>query len=305
MTVAYRFRGFDPQSTSDDYRPVMVERGTRWYVGGDRTSELFRHDEPWAAGPIAVRVTKRALVVVSAGDAGRLGALATQADQAVDAVASLWPTGWSRTVVLFATRDPVVFASFLGHDRNVSEASGVTVGVGDSGGGEMDTRVVLNTVDVPPGDVYVPVILRHEFTHVAQWNTQAAGTPRWVIEGIAQYTAYRHHLSRARVSRQIVADAKAHRWKLAMPPSSTFYGPEPAETEHYDMAWLAWEYISEHYGEKKLKALYGRLASITDTPDSTAALSLEAAAFPAVLHVSEAAFVKAVETWTARSFQPA
>ena len=309
MTVTYRFRGFDPRPTTDPYAPVMVERAGRWYVGGDRTrEETFgqAHDEPWTQGPVSVRVTKHVLVVVSARDAKRLSELASQADAAVTAVAALWSSGWSHTAVLFATRDPDVFASFLGRNRVVSEASGVTLGLPGLGASDVqDTRVIVNPTDAPPGDAFLPVLLRHEFTHVAQWNTQAPGTPRWVIEGIAQYTAYRHHLSLARVSRQIVVDAEAHRWKLAMPASSTFYGEDPGQEYHYDMAWLAWEYISEHYGEKKLKTLYGRLSAITSPPDSAQGLTEQAAAFPAVLHLSETAFVKAVETWTARSFQPA
>jgi hypothetical protein len=310
MRVTYRFRGFDPQATWDQYAPVMVERAGRWYVGADRTRDAsfdMAHDEPWTAGPIQVRVTKHVLVVVSAKDAGRLATLAGQADAAVAAVTSLWGTGWSHTAVLFATREPDVFASFLGRDRAVSEASGVTLGLPDDAvaPAPQDTRVIVNPGDAPPGDPFMPVLLRHEFTHVAQWNSQADGTPRWVIEGIAQYTAYRHHLSRALVSRQIVNDAKAHRWRLAMPASSTFYGSDPAQELHYDMSWLAWEYVAERYGEKKLKTLYGRLATITAPLDSTAALRAEAAAFPAVLHTSESAFVTAVETWTARSFQPA
>jgi hypothetical protein len=309
MTVTYQLRGFDPQPTSDPYVPIMVQRAGRWYVGGDDTraatfDESF--DEPWTAGPVKVRVSAHALVIVSPRDAGRIAALSKQAEVAVAAVASLWPSGWSHKVVLYGTRDRDVFASFLGRNRSVSEASALTLGVADrKRGAADDVRVVMNPSDVPPGDPFVPVLLRHEFTHVAQWNTQAAGTPRWVIEGIAEYTAHRHHLSQAGVSTKIVDDARAHRWPSRMPSSADFYGPEPGETYHYDMAWLAWEYMAERYGEAKVKAMYGRLAQIGTTPDSPAALRQEAAAFPVVLHMSETAFVMAVQAWTARSFHPA
>jgi hypothetical protein len=252
-----------------------------------------------------VRTTKHVLVVVSPRDASRLSGLAAQADAAISAVASLWPKGWDHKAVLFATRDADVFASFFGRNGTVSEASGLTLAVSPGTSGPQDVRVVLNPAEAPPGDSFLPVLLRHEFTHVAQWNTQAEGTPTWVIEGIAQYTAFRHHISRARVSREIVAEAKAHKWQLKMPASSSFYGDDPAQEMHYDMAWLAWEYVSEHYGESKVVALYDRLSTITDPLDSAAALKVENADVQAVLHVSETSFVRAVEAWTARSFQPA
>ena len=140
------------------------------------------------------------------------------------------------------------------------------------------------------------MLLRHEFTHVAQWNSQSDGTPRWVIEGIAQYTAYRHHLSAGPGCRaQIVTDAKAHRWKRTCRRRTTFYGADPAQEYHYDMSWLAWEYIAEHVRRQQGQgAVHPARRPSTEPPGSPAALQAEAAAFPPVLHVSETAFVKAV-----------
>ncbi len=305
MTVTYQLRGFDQKPVADTYVPVMVRRGNRWYVAADRTRAAsfdLSFDEPWTAGPVQVKVTAHSLVVVSAGDRAKLPALARQADAAVTAVAALWPTGWNHTVVLYATRDTDVFASYFGRNSAVSEASALTLGVGAAQHAPPtdDTRVVLNPEYSLPGDKDMPPLLRHEFTHVAQWNTQHTGIPRWAIEGIAEYTAYRHHVSQQRVSAQIVKDAKAHRMPPSLPASDTFYGPEPGESYHYGMAWLAWEYMAETYGETKLKRLYARLALIDGREGSAAALRVEAAAFPAVLGVSEPRFVKNMEGWTAK-----
>ena len=305
MTVTYQLRGFDQKPVTDSYVPVMVRRGQRWYVAADRTRAASfdqSFDEPWAAGPVQVQVSAHSLVVVSAGDATKLPALARQADAAVAAVTALWPTGWNHTVVLFATRDTDVFASFFGRTRAVNEASALTLGVGVAQHAPPtdDIRVVLNPLYSLPGDKDMPPLLRHEFTHVAQWNTQHTGIPRWAIEGIAEYTAYRHHVTQQRVSAQLVKDAKAHRMPASLPASDTFYGPEPGESYHYGMAWLAWEYMAETYGETKLKRVYARLALIDGPEDTAAALKAEAAAFPAVLGISEPRFVKNMEAWTAK-----
>ncbi len=305
MTITYQLRGFDQQPVADPYVPVMVRRGGHWYVAGDRTSsatfgEAF--DEPWTVGPVKVRRTSRSLVIVSARDAAQLPALARQADAAVAAVAAVWPSGWNHKVVLFATREADVFASYLGRNRAVSEASALTLGVGPARHAppKDDTRVVLNPQYSRPGGRSIPALLRHEFTHVAQWNSQHAGTPRWAIEGIAEYTAYRHHLSEQRVSGQIVRDAKAHRMPRTLPASSSFYGPDPGESYHYGMAWLAWEYMAETYGEGRVKLMYARLSAIDTPPDGSVALKAEAAAFTAVLHISEPKFVKNLDAWAAK-----
>jgi len=309
MVVTYQLRGFDPQPVKDPYVPLVVRRGSHWYVAGDRTRAATfdeSYDEPWTAGPIKVSVTRHAVVVVSTRDASRLSALDTEADDAVAVVESLWPSGWNHNVVLFASRDRDVFSSFVGRNGTTPDFSALSTAVGAFGRSRPESlRVVLNTAEVAPGSSFLPVLLRHEFTHVAQWNTHAPGTPLWAIEGIAEYTSYLHHLTLARVASHLVALAKANRWPSHMPASVTFYGPDPGQTYHYDMAWLAWEYMSERYGESTVKRVYARLSSIQAPMGSAAALKQEAATFPALLHISETSFVKRVEAWTAQSFGPA
>jgi hypothetical protein len=156
---------------------------------------------------------------------------------------------------------------------------------------------------VLPGYSRMGPVLRHEFTHVATWTVEKAGTPLWVTEGIAEYTAYRGHVTDQRVSFQIGKDARAHRMSPRLPATSTFYGG-PAQSYHYGVAWLAWEYMSETYGEPKLRVMYLRLAAITAPPDSRTALRAESAAFVAVLQLSEASYVRALNSWIAQVLGP-
>ena len=308
MNIRYQLRGFDIVPVSDAYIPVLFQRAGSWYLGADHTqSETFGLSlvEPWTQGPVRVKVTRHTLVMVSWVDASKLPALSAQADAAVAAVAALWPAHWSHTAVLYATRSRTVFASYLGREQDVTLDDAVTTGVGLPlhRRPHESTRVVLNPLYVVPGSASMAPILRHEFTHVATWNIEKPGTPLWVTEGIAEYTAYRFDPTAQRVSNQIGRDARAHRLALRLPATSTFYGGA-AQDYHYGIAWLAWQYMSQTYGESKLRALYFRLASVTAPPDSRQALRVESADFVAVLHAPEVTFVKNLNAWIALVLQP-
>ncbi len=308
MLLTYQLRGFDQVPVVETYVPVVFRRDGKWYLGADLTTQASHgagRVEPWTLGAVRVTMTPHSLVIVSAGDAGRLKALAATADASIGAVAAMWPSGWSRKAVVYATRDADVFATFLGRDRNVEDADGLTLGVGpaDHRRPHDDTRVVLNTKYVPPGSKLMPALLRHEFTHVALWNGEKDGTPTWAVEGIAEYTAYRKNPTSQRVSNKIGKDAKAHRLALTLPTSSSFYGGV-AQSYHYGIAWLAWEYMGETYGDAKVRAMYGRLSAISVREDSAAALAAESAAFVAVLHMPERTYVKKLDAWIAKVIRP-
>jgi hypothetical protein len=308
MSIRYQLRGFDAGPVADEYVPVLLRRGGTWYLAGDRTQpDSFGQAlvEPWTQGPVKVKVTRHSLVVVSASDVGWLPALSAQADAAVAAVVSLWPKGWTHTAVLYATRSRDVFATFLGREADVSLDDAVTLGVGlpRQVRQHESTRVVLNPEYVVPGYSRMAPILRHEFTHVATWAIEQDGTPLWVTEGIAEYTAYRGHTSQQRVPNQIGKDARAHRMSPRLPATSTFYGGR-TQAYHYGVAWLAWEYMSETYGESKLRTMYLRLASISQPADSVAALKAENEDFVAVLHLPESSFVRSLNAWVAQVLQP-
>jgi len=145
-------------------------------------------------------------------------------------------------------------------------------------------------------------LLRHEFTHVAHWNDTGRGTPTWAIEGIAEYTSFRGHRSDQRVSGDIGRAARAGRLPKTLPRSSDFYN-DPRGL-HYGMGWLAFQYLSETYGETKLRKLYFALAAITYEPDSKGALKAENAAFVKVLGVGESTYVTHLNTWIAHVLRP-
>jgi hypothetical protein len=303
----YRFRGYDSTDILDPYAPVFLRRAGTWLLAGDQTTtqgDTFKI-EPWDHGLIAVGTGKHSLVVVSASDAKRLRGMVQQADAAVGRVAAMWPSAWAGHVVVYDTRDASVFSGVLGVDVSATDFGGVTTSMTGnvSATRNDDLRVVVNSAYSPPGSSTLPAVLTHEFTHVAKWVDVSDGTPIWAIEGIAEYTAYRGHPQDQRVTGKIGTDGRAGRLPRTLPRSGGFYS-EASEQVDYGMAWLAFEYLKETYGESKVRMLYERLAKITAPADSPAALKAEGRAFQAVVHVSEAKFVSGLNHWIAQVIRP-
>ena len=305
--LRYAFRGYDASTVQDDYVPIFLLRGDRWLLAGDQTSTAgTRRAEPWDKEPIVVGTGKHALVVLSASDAKKLPSVVKQADAAVGKVTAMWPSGWAHRVVVYDTRNADVFSTYLGRNASISDFDGLTVGMGhdDATRASEPLRVVANPRYEPPGSKNLPALLTHEFTHVAKWADVGDGTPLWSIEGIAEYTTYRGHPYDQRVAEKIGKDGRSGHLPKSLPTASGFYHGGITEAYDYGMAWLAFEYMSETYGESKVRLVYERLAKISTPEDSAASRKAEAAAFQAVLHMSEAKFVSGLNKWIARVIRP-
>ena len=306
-SLEYQFTGFDPAPVRDRYLPIFGLRGDKWLLAGDQTVARsdYRWIEPWDSEPILVGYGRHVLVLVSAPDRRRLPGLVSVAEQALAQVGAMWPVGIHQ-VVLYDTRTVAVFASYLGSSRITGDYDGLTIGLGEGSGGHAtdDLRVVVNPTSAPPGSGRLPSLLRHEFTHVAKWADQSAGTPLWAAEGIAEYTAYGGHPGDQLVSAQIGRDASRGRLARALPTNQSFYA---SATGYYDygLAWCAFEYIFERYGESKVRALYEVEARIAGPPDSAPARAGQALAFQTVLHLSQAQFMTALAGWIKAALRPA
>lgn len=308
LRILYQLRGYDPAPVARAYVPIIAEHDGKLLIEGDQTAKADPESplEPWESGPIAVASGKHVLVVVSAKDKSRLAGLVTRSDAAVGWVSSMWPKVGTGRAVLYALRDQKVLDRYEIHASAVSEFDGVTVGAYDPAGFPKTegTRVLFNPKYVTPASSTATLndLLRHEFTHVAHWNDTHLGTPTWAIEGIAEYTSFRAHRSDQRVSGDIGKAARAGKLPKFLPRSKGFY--DDARGVHYGISWLTFQYVSETYGETKLRKLYNGMAAIDSAEDSKAALTAENTVFVKTLGTSEAAFVKKLSSWTAKVLRP-
>ena len=303
----YQLKGYDSSPVANAETLTFVRREGRWELGGDSDLDNLLpeggHAEPWDVGPIEVVRGTSSLVIGTPEDHDALPELARVADQAAAAVAFRWGEGWSHKVVVYAPRDPRVISTYFRSDlQSVDSASAVQIEVfnavpeWDNRAESVGSRVIFNPTYTQPGDSELPVLLRHEFTHVATRSATSEATPTWLIEGFAEYTAYLGQPGDRGVSREVVDAAAAGQLMPYLPSSIDFY----SDGNNYDRSWLLCLYIGQRYGAAKVTALYEFPASTGGTdPGEAARLAIRS-----VLGITQEQLIKNVNDW-ARTAVPA
>jgi hypothetical protein len=90
------------------------------------------------------------------------------------------------------------------------------------------------------------VVLTHELTHVALGQGAWAQSPRWVVEGSAELTAYR----RTGLSAARIAPGVARRVRADQAPSGPPSDAEVAAADGYGLAWAWCRYLVSREGEE-------------------------------------------------------
>jgi hypothetical protein len=150
---------------------------------------------------------------------------------------------------------------------------------------QVGARVV---VDGEAANADDDLLLRHEITHVATMAHEAAGTPSWIAEGIADYTALRPTGVADVLDEVGVDDATGDAlddgtYALDLPYSVRFYGDADTVDANYTTALLVCAYVAERWGEPRLLQLHSVLGESTDALDEPDVVDR---AVQSVLHVS-------------------
>lgn len=165
-------------------------------VGGCRSDQVITSSVPTSPPPGAVAtsqpgtdggssVKSDGLWISGATDRAALEAFAAQTATARTWVQRTWPqqvaaAGTIRVVI--ATSD-AQFARLRGGTPVTDDLAASTTADGTVIVSQQALRVIT--------DQGRRVVLAHELTHVVLRQTQRIGVPRWIVEGSAEYTAYR------------------------------------------------------------------------------------------------------------------
>ncbi|NYJ75045.1 hypothetical protein [Allobranchiibius huperziae] len=96
------------------------------------------------------------------------------------------------------------------------------------------------------------VVLAHEITHVVLRQTTRTGLARWVVEGSAEYTAYRWTgLSLGAACPTLAADVRADRLPAGPPPDAAFSGGQ--QQRAYQDAHAYMSFLVDRFGENAWK----------------------------------------------------
>ncbi|MEO3812356.1 hypothetical protein ABGB17_25440 [Sphaerisporangium sp. B11E5] len=103
------------------------------------------------------------------------------------------------------------------------------------------------------------VVLAHELTHIPMRAATDGRTPKWLIEGFADYAGYLNADIPVRAAAaELAAEIRAGRLPTSLPAPEDFTAtrPDGRAARAYEEAWLACRYVARRYGEPRLLALY-------------------------------------------------
>jgi hypothetical protein len=271
VTIRYRIAGIDSKMVTAPWLPIFVYNEGRWEIGGqasDKNAPYGANGQPWdAAGPIVVQRSKRVVAVLSADDTSRGPYLLDLAEQGLDRLARTRPNGWDGKVFVTAVQDTRIFDTYFADSpERVARVAAIAVPyyaeVPDWANFEPDyaaTRIVFNPQELSAQPDELAHDLTHEFTHAAMGPVTSGATPRWLVEGFAEYAAYNGaDLPKSFLQR----DLGGLDVSKGLPSDDDFY----SESRNYVGAWLACRYIATQYGQDKLIALYAAFVRET-SPD--------------------------------------
>jgi len=303
VQLRYAFRGFDDRPVARALGLTFVWQDGRPLLASDTDIDAqlpeAGHAEPWDVGAIAVARGTRALVVGDQADSAQLATVASRADAAVEQVAELWPTGWSRRVVVVVAGDPRVWRTYFRDTRDPGQFAALAVPTFTQVPGWFRTadgptrlagsRVVVNPEWFLDAGGGLDTLLRHEITHVALISQTRRGAPTWLVEGIAEYTANR---GLGLAPRELVDAAKSGGLRLEYPSSVSFY--TDGVDRNYQTSWALCAAVADRYGEETLVRLFRRLSRVTNPAQAPGVLDEVA---PELLGVTPAGLLRQTEDW--------
>ncbi len=232
-----------------------------------------------------------------------LNVLSREADTAVTEVSTVLPGRMPQPVLLVLPAGDDAFVRMTrtaasSHRRTGEPVGGVPAGTAavavastdpDRAGSAARQWVVLNPTLWPqlsaPGRA---AVLAHEFTHVAARDVTTERTPAWLVEGLADFVAYRRTAQPPSIlAAELTARLRAGYRPSALPTSAQLSAEAAEAPRAYAEAWLACRYIADRWGVPALLRLYrlagtAPLEGTTDVPGLfTSVLGTDAAGFTA------------------------
>jgi hypothetical protein len=279
VDLRYAIKGADLVPTERPMGYLFARRGSTWYLRSDNAlDELGRKTwrGPWDFGPCVVITTNEGIVLYHPGSEAMADRLTTELGTAIAAVSSVWGTEWSQRAALLLPDSLDEMRALVGPGFPVESV--VAVAVAD----RVDTarrlvagqRVVLS----PNGSralsvASLRVVLRHEITHLAARADTVDGSPMWLLEGFADYVGYRESgITLPQGAPNLAELVKRSGPPAGLPEDKDFRTQGRDLDLAYQEAWSVSRYVSEHYGEPVLLAMYRKLAaagpvSATETDD--------------------------------------
>lgn len=255
VTLRTRLRGFDSQVVERTVGFVLVVRGDRVVIVGDRDADgaklLEGSPAPWDLVRVHVQQGDGVLGIFDDAMLGSAPQVMAALEQGVREVDDVVPFDWPRSVVAYVVDDRAVLDTFTdvpGGSVDLLGALTFPVHATPDLTEQAGSRMLLLPTSVAAGQPFLGRIVRHELSHVAVAERDD-GAPTWFSEGLAEYVGARSVPSALRRI-PTAALSRAREPVSAMPASRTFNGSD--QDWHYALSWMAVDALVAEQGEEVL-----------------------------------------------------
>lgn len=297
LHLTYQIKGFDRHPVERRVVYTIVRRGKTWSIANDRdladTTSLGTdvRVDPWENGPIEVAKTAHSLVIGHPDDKSAIAGIQREMENAVKHVSSFTGAAWGQKVVVILPKDHDELEYVLENPDVPFEFAAVAHPEITEDGTEIaGARVVINPDNFTPGSSFNRRLIRHELTHVALFSRTGPLSPRWLVEGIAEYVGNSGATQPTATLASALADLVDAKGVPDYLPLDSDFGILDDAGVGYDSGWLLCRYVAQHYGRAALFTLYDEMGSRSGLSSPGTKLD---GALKKVLHVDQAGLLKA------------
>jgi hypothetical protein len=300
VLLRYQLKGFDTAPIARRVVYTTIKRGGRWYLANDADLEATTSSgtsvriDPWENGPIVVKRSAHGIVIGHRKDEAAVAGIVREVESAVRHVSSYVGTAWGERVVIVLPGDNDELQHVLEYPSVPFDFAAVarpefTTLRDDFTGTFAGARVVINPTNFESDAASNRMLIRHEMTHVATFARTGPLSPKWLIEGLAEYVGNAGStFSVERLGGELGALIDEQGVPDHLPGDSDF-GILADAGVGYNAGWLLCRYIASRWGRPALLRLYDAMGTRTglDHPGDKLAGALRT-----VLHTDEAGLVR-------------
>jgi hypothetical protein len=292
ISLRYALRGVDPIPTAHELWWTFVRQDGHVVIAADddlANAGGVSWRGPWDFGPLDIVDAAHGLVLGRLQDDVALHAIAGDVDSAVPAVSAVWGGGWSQDVAVLVPTSSEELSADVGASSQVSSDT-AALAVSD-GQDPLTGRVYGQRLVVNPGAFAAlsalgrRITIRHEITHLASADATGPASPRWLVEGLAEYVG---NLGSGQPVRAAASELRAQVVHGSLPrslPADAAFDTAGESAPAYEEAWLACRLIAARAGQRGLVQFYRFVGGSPSGPAAAVAAALRS-----VLHETTGQF---------------